>query len=421
MVPRRRARRAPAARLHPVERGDDRAPRAAPRRSASAGTSRRTPRRASLYEVGLQPLLPRQEPPRRRRPHLLPGARLARYVRARVPGGPADRAPARRVPPGAVAPGRRPAVVPAPAPDAGLLGVPDGLDGPRRPERDLPGAVQPLPAPPGHQGHLAAASLGLPRRRRDGRAGDPGRDRPGRARGAGQPHLRDQLQPAAPRRPGPRQRQGHAGAGGVLPGRRLERHQGRLGPRVGPAAGRRHRRRAGQPDELDARRRLPDLQGGVRRVRARALLRPRPAHPQDGRAHVRRRDLGSQARRPRLPQALRGLQGGHRAHRPADGHPRQDHQGLDAGLALRGPQRHAPDEEADAGRPEGLPRPALPRHPGLGAGGQPVRAALLPPGHEERRDRVPDGAARGAGRLDAARATPATHAGCCPRTRSTPT
>jgi pyruvate dehydrogenase E1 component len=84
---------------------------------------------------------------------------------------------------------------------------------------------------------------------------------------------------------------------------------------------------------------------------------------QDGRAHVRRRDLEPQARRPRLPQGLRGVQGGHRAHRPADGDPGQDHQGLDARPALRGPQRDPPDEEADPGRPQGLPRPALPADP----------------------------------------------------------
>ena len=47
-------------------------------------------------------------------------------------------------------------------------------------------------------------------------------------------------------------------------------------------------------------------------------------------AHVRRRDLEPQAGRARLPQAVRGVQGGDRAHRPADGHPGQDHQGLDA-------------------------------------------------------------------------------------------
>ena len=78
-------------------------------------------------------------------------------------------------------------------------------------------------------------------------------------RGARQPHLRHQLQPAAARRPGARQRQDHPGARGVLPRRRLERHQGRLGPRVGPAARPGPRRRARAPDEHHERRRLPDL------------------------------------------------------------------------------------------------------------------------------------------------------------------
>ena len=159
LVPRRRARRAAHPGLHPVERGHARAPRAA------AGHRRRRPH-LDLRELGLalrgrlQPLLPGQEPPRRRRPDLLPGPRLPRHVRARVPRRPADRAPARRVPPGAVAPGRRPAVLPAPAADARLLGVPDGLDGPRRPQRDLPGPVQPLPAQPRHQGHLRSSTYG---------------------------------------------------------------------------------------------------------------------------------------------------------------------------------------------------------------------------------------------------------------------
>ena len=50
------------------------------------------------------------------------------------------------------------------------------------------------------------------RRRRDGRARIAGRDRHGGAREARQPDLRRQLQPAAPRRPGARQRQDHPGA-----------------------------------------------------------------------------------------------------------------------------------------------------------------------------------------------------------------
>ena len=48
--------------------------------------------------------------------------------------------------------------------------VPDRLHGPRSHERDLPGAVQQVPPEPRHQGHQPAARLGVPRRRRDGRA-----------------------------------------------------------------------------------------------------------------------------------------------------------------------------------------------------------------------------------------------------------
>ena len=63
-------------------------------------------------------------------------------------------------------------------------------------------------------------------------------------------------------------------------------------------------------------------------------------------------------RRPRPPQGLRGLQGGQGAQGPADGDPRPDNQGLDAGAELRGPQRDPPDEEADGRRPQAFPRPA---------------------------------------------------------------
>ena len=76
-----------------------------------------------------------------------------------------------------------------------------------------------------------AARLGVPRRRRDGRARVAGRDLAGQPGEAGQPHLRGELQPAAPRRPGARQREDHPGAGGELPRRRLERDQGRSGGR----------------------------------------------------------------------------------------------------------------------------------------------------------------------------------------------
>ena len=140
--------------------------------------------------------------------HAAPGI----YARAFLEGRLTERA-ARRVPPGAVPRRRRPAVLPAPAADAGLLGVPDRLHGPRPDQRDLPGPVQPLPARPRARRHQPLARMGVPRRRRDGRARVARRDRRRGARGTRQPHLRHQLQPAAPGRPGPRQRQDHPGAG----------------------------------------------------------------------------------------------------------------------------------------------------------------------------------------------------------------
>ena len=99
---------------------------------------------ATLYEVGFNHFFRGKGTGRRRRHHLLPGPRLARHLRARVPRRPAVGREAAQLPPRARA-GRRPVVVSAPVADAGLLGVPDGLDGPRPDHVDLPGALQPLP------------------------------------------------------------------------------------------------------------------------------------------------------------------------------------------------------------------------------------------------------------------------------------
>ena len=83
--------------------------------------------------------------------------------------------------------------------------------------------------------------------------------------------------------------------------------------------------------------------------------------------HLSRRGApGAAPGRPRLPQALRRLQAGHRAARSADGHPGQDGQGLDARPRDRGPQRHPPDQEDDQGpaaRPAGPAVPARTRSP----------------------------------------------------------
>ena len=133
------------------------------------------------------------------------------------------------------------AVLPAPAADAGLLGVPDRVDGPRPHERHLPGARS--------TSYLDAAASRTRSRDQhvwaflgDGEMDEPesrGAAAAGRQRGARQPHFRHQLQPAAARRTGARQRQDHPGARGVLPRRRLERHQGDLGPRAGTRCWRR--------------------------------------------------------------------------------------------------------------------------------------------------------------------------------------
>ena len=80
--------------------------------------------------------------------------------------------------------------------------------------------------------------------------------------------------------------------------------------------------------------------------------------------HLSDEDLRAAAARwARLPQALRRVPGRDRERGQPDGDPRQDGEGLDARLELRGAQRDAPDQEADARRAEAVPRPPLPRDP----------------------------------------------------------
>ncbi len=189
---------------------------------------------ASLVRGRVQPLLPRQGRRWLRRPDLLPGSRRAGDLRPRLPRGPPHRGSARPLPAGDH--GARPSVVPAPAPAADVLGVPDGLDGSRTHQRGLPGALQPLPLQPQDRRYVERAGVVLRRRRRDGRARSDGRARPRGARTARQPDLRGQLQPAAARRSGTRRRQGHPGVRVDVPGHGLERDQGRVGPAVGRTA-----------------------------------------------------------------------------------------------------------------------------------------------------------------------------------------
>lgn len=62
-----------------------------------------------------------------------------------------------------------------------------------------------------------------------------------------------------------------------------------------------------------------------------------------------------------------------------------------AGYALRRPQRHPPDEEAHAGRPEGVPRRAADPDQRRPARGGQVPPAVLPPGRERRDPAVHQG------------------------------
>ena len=101
--------------------------------------------------------------------------------------------------------------------------------------------------------------LGVSRRRRDRRARSARRDHAAGARKARQPDLRHQLQSAAARRSGPRQRPDHPGTRSDVPRRRLERHQGALGPRMGSAAREGSRRPARQADGRDRRRPVPEV------------------------------------------------------------------------------------------------------------------------------------------------------------------
>ncbi len=92
----------------------------------------------------LQPFLARHVGQARRRSRLHPGPFVARRVFARVPARPPDRGATRQLPPGSRRPRHR--FVSASMADAGFLAVPDGVDGTRSADGDLPGAVHEIPA-----------------------------------------------------------------------------------------------------------------------------------------------------------------------------------------------------------------------------------------------------------------------------------
>ncbi len=184
--------------------------------------------------------------------------------------------------------------VPASVADAGLLAVPDGVDGPRAADGHLPGALPQVPRGPRPREDRQPQGVGVPGRRRVRRARIAGRDLAGRSRAARQPDLRHQLQPAAARRAGARQRQDHPGTRRRVSRRRLERDQGRVGLRLGHAVREGQGGPAAEAHGGMRRRPVPGLQEQERRLRARALLQHAGVEGA-GRGPVRRRSVEAEA------------------------------------------------------------------------------------------------------------------------------
>ena len=112
---------------------------------------------ADLFEVGFNHFFRARDDAHRRRPGVLPAAQRARRLRARLPRRPAERDDLAhyRQEIGAGADGARGlSQLPAPVADAGLLAVPDRLDGHRPDQLDLPRALHALPQ---HRGLLDTA------------------------------------------------------------------------------------------------------------------------------------------------------------------------------------------------------------------------------------------------------------------------
>ncbi len=290
-------------------------------------------------------------------------------------------------------PGGGPAVVPAPAADAGLLGVPDRLHGTRRAQRHLPGPVQPVPAPPWHQGHQRPARVGVPRRRRDGRARVD--QRLGLAAREELDNLTFVINCNLQRLDGPVR-----GNGKVI--QELEAFFRGAGWNVIKVIWGR------EWDPLLA----ADTDGALVNLMNVTPDGDYQTYKAESGAYVREHFFGRDPRTRKMVESMSDdeiwnlKRGGHdyrklyAAYKAAIDHTGQPTvilaktiKGWTLGYELRGPQRHAPDEEADPGRPEGVPGPAVPRHPRLGARGGPVPAAVLPPGREVRRDAVHDASA----------------------------
>ena len=183
----------------------------------------------------------------------------------------------------------------------------------------------------------------------DGEMGEPeslGAIRHRRPRGARQPHLRHQLQPAAARRPG------HAATARSSRSWRptSAAPAGTSSRSSGAASGTTLLARDVDGVLVNQMNTTPDGQFQTYSVEDGAYIRE---HFFGGDPRLRKMvehmtddaDREAAARRPRLPQGVRRVRRRHQARRPADGDPGPDHQGLDD-RRPGGQERHPPDEEA---------------------------------------------------------------------------
>ena len=299
---------------------------------------------AHPYEVGMEPLFRGSRPPRWWRPHLLPGPCLpGMYARAFLEGRiSSDRPDGFRQEHSHPVDGSRFKALPlAPTPDVGLLGVPDGVHG-LGPMNAIYQAHSTSTSTTGASGHQPAAHG----RSSATRWMSQSRGALGCGRRTRQPHLRRQLQPAAPRR---------SGAATARSSRRLEAFRAAGWNVIKVVWGR------GWDPLLAA-----DGDG--------ALVHPHECHGSDGDYQTFRANDGKV--RPRLllrarPRTRRMVEnwsdedvwesqaaavttttrsmpptrGSDRAHRAAHGHPRQDDRGYGLGTRLRRPQRDPPEKK----------------------------------------------------------------------------
>ncbi len=367
-APRRLQHRAEDPPLRALECDGDGAPR-------EQGHQRRRPHRelrvgGDALRHRLQSLLARAFRRARRRPRLRAGPLGARRLRAGVHARAAHRRADRQLPAG----GRRQGhlVVPAPVADARFLAVPDGVDGTRPADGDLPGALHEVPARP--------RSRDRPKDARSGPSWATARwtsrsrwARSGMAARENLDNLVFVVNCNLQRLDGPVRGNGKIiqELESRLPRLRLERDQGHLGPALGSALRPRQEGRPDAPDDGGGRRRVPDDQVEGRRLRPRAFLQHAGAEGARRRL-LRRGHLEAQPRRPRPVQGLQRVPRGREPQGPADGDPRQDDQGLRDGRVRRGAEHHAPAEE-DVARVH----PALSRSLRHSGGGRQARRGAL--------------------------------------------